>query len=585
MNHPYILCGLGRVGWKILEYLQAGSLPIVVMDNQCTADDPRLGRARLVHGDCRREELLLQAGVADAQGILIVTSDDLVNITTALTVRRLNPEVHIVIRVVNENLIARLSKSVTKISTLSIAELVGPVLALTALSGQTLGAFTIHKDEGATYQISEVQIREASPYCGHPIADVALLGVSVLAHLPRDEKGRLLDELSTDSVLAAGDRLIVCGRPDALEPLLREVEEEVPPHILWAGFVRRYWRMLLRTIREIDITVKITSGVLVGVILLSTLLLHLAGGRDPDTGATVEIPITDALYRTISLMATGAEMRGEMLWPWEKVFAAFLRVAGAAVFAAFTAIVVNYLLRAELGGALEVRRIPDKGHVVVCGLGTIGFRAVQELCSRAGGVVVIERAGDNPLVTTVRSLGVPVILGDATVPTVLRRANVAEARAVIAATTNDLVNLEIALLARDNNPQQRVVPCLADAHLAQSIRDAANVRRTLSIPALAAPAFVARLFGDRVLCVFMVQGRLLAVVDLIVGPADDWLKGQEVRALARAHRLMPLAVFVGDGKPQTKPLDVRLEVDSRLVAVLAMPDLEHLFRRAVRREG
>jgi Trk K+ transport system NAD-binding subunit len=584
MNHPYILCGLGRVGWKILEYLQAGSLPIVVMDNQCAADDPRLGRARLIHGDCRRDELLLQAGVADAQGVLIVTSDDLVNITTALTVRRLNPEVHIVIRVVNENLIARLSKSVTKISTLSIADLVGPVLALTALSGQTLGAFTVHGDEGATYQISEVHIQESSPYCGHPIREVALLGVSVLAHLPLGDKGRLLDEVSGDNVLAAGDRLIVCGRPDDLEPLLREVEEEVPPHVLWAGFVRRYWRMLLRTIRDIDITVKITSVVLLAVILLSTLLLHLAGGRDPDTGAAVEIPITDAFYRTISLMATGAEMRGEMLWPWEKVFAAFLRIAGAAVFAAFTAIVVNYLLRAELGGALEVRRIPDKGHVVVCGLGTIGFRAVQELCSRAGGVVVIERAGDNPLVTTVRSLGVPVILGDATVLNVLRRANLAEARAVIASTTNDLVNLEIALLAREKNPQQRVVPCLSDAHLAQSIREAANVRRTLSIPALAAPAFVARLFGDRVLCVFMVQGRLLAVIDLVVQPADDWLKGQEVRDLATTHRLLPLAVFAGDSKPQAKPLDIRLDVNSRLVAVLALPDLERLFRRAVRRE-
>src|SRR5207244_894332 len=129
-------------------------------------------------------------------------------------------------------------------------------------------------------------------------------------------------------------------------------------------------------------------------------------------------------YRAVSLMATGAEMRGELFWPWEKVFAAFLRIAGAAIVAAFTAIVVNYLLRAQLGGALEVRRIPDSGHVVVCGLGNIGFRAVQELLARAAGVVVVERASDNPLVSTVRSLGAPVILGDATLPSVLRRANI-----------------------------------------------------------------------------------------------------------------------------------------------------------------
>ena len=60
------------------------------------------------------------------------------------------------------------------------------------------------------------------------------------------------------------------------------------------------------------------------------------------------------------------------------------------MWAAFTAIVTNYLLRARLRGALEVRRIPDGGHIVVCGLSPVGFRVVEELVQDGQRPVVIE---------------------------------------------------------------------------------------------------------------------------------------------------------------------------------------------------
>ena len=45
---------------------------------------------------------------------------------------------------------------------------------------------------------------------------------------------------------------------------------------------------------------------------------------------------------------------------------------GVALVVAFTAILTNYLIRVNLGGALDVRRIPESGHIIVCGLGNIG---------------------------------------------------------------------------------------------------------------------------------------------------------------------------------------------------------------------
>src|SRR5262245_31234363 len=105
---PIVLCGLGRMGTRILEYLHAANLPVVVIDNRCSPDDPRLQGMRLVPGDCRQRSVLEAAGVANARGVLILTNDDLLNISTTLMVRAINPDVRVVLRMFNQNLLVRL---------------------------------------------------------------------------------------------------------------------------------------------------------------------------------------------------------------------------------------------------------------------------------------------------------------------------------------------------------------------------------------------------------------------------------------------------------------------------------------------
>ncbi len=194
-------------------------------------------------------------------------------------------------------------------------------------------------------------------------------------------------------------------------------------------------------------------------------------------------------------------------------------------------------------------------------------------------VVVIEQARDSRFVTSARRLGVPVLIGDATVSGVLHQARAEHARAVIATTSDDLVNLEIALLVRELHPTQRVVVHLTDPSLAQTMREAANVRLALSIPNLAAPAFVAALFGDRAQSVLMIDGRLLATVDLQVGPHDVSLVNQSVRAVAVDYRVLPVAVCDAQGKILRRAMCARLAPGYRLVGITMVPDLERILRR------
>jgi Trk K+ transport system NAD-binding subunit len=571
VNQPVILCGLGRVGCRVLEYLEAADIPVVVIDNACAAGDPRLGRARLVQGDCRRRDVLEQAGVVGARGVLILTSDDLINISTALMVRSLDADVRVVVRMFNQNLIARLGHAVHNVFALSTSILTAPLLALTALTGQALGAFRLDDSPAGRRQVAEVVIGPGSPLTGRSVAGaVGPHQAQVLAHVPAGGPARFLLDVSPDERLGTGDRLVVCGEPHDLAGLMGRADD-IDPAVRWANPLRRNLRVLWRTLSEVDLPVKICTGIFLLVIIGSTLALHLGWQRDR---------LVDAFFRTISLMATGADMHSED-YPseWLKVFVSVLRIAGAALTAAFTAIVTNYLLRARLGGALEVRRIPDGGHIIVCGLGNIGYRVVEELLSYGERVVVIERSSDARFVTTARRLGVAVVVGDATVREVLRQAHSPTARAVISATNDDLINLEVALLARDLNSSQRVVVRLTDPNLADTLRKNANIRFALSVPALAAPAFVAGLFGDRVLNVCLVHGRLLAVIGLLIGPQDVALIGSTVRAAAVNYHVLPVALTAADGTLHARPLDVRLKPGDRLVAIVALTDLERLLRR------
>jgi Trk K+ transport system NAD-binding subunit len=106
------------------------------------------------------------------------------------------------------------------------------------------------------------------------------------------------------------------------------------------------------------------------------------------------------------------------------------------------------------------------GHIIVCGDDPLGLRVVEEL-SNVGAHVVTVRHGDG-----------------------LAAAGVADASAVVCADDDDDLNLEIALLARQANPDVRVVARLSNTVLRRAMADGNGPGAILDIADLAAPAVV-----------------------------------------------------------------------------------------------
>jgi Trk K+ transport system NAD-binding subunit len=161
-------------------------------------------------------------------------------------------------------------------------------------------------------------------------------------------------------------------------------------------------------------------------------------------------------------------------------------------------------------------------HVIVCGLGHVGYRTVQNLLRNNIECVVIE-AKETLFVEEIRALGVPVIISDARRREVLEQANLSKAKAIIVATNDDLANLEIAIDARTERPDIRVVMRMFDENLARKISKSFNIQCVFSTSAIAAPVFAAAVTEHNVINSFIFNNVQLNTVEFTIATNSQLL--------------------------------------------------------------
>jgi voltage-gated potassium channel len=174
-----------------------------------------------------------------------------------------------------------------------------------------------------------------------------------------------------------------------------------------------------------------------------------------------------------------------------------------------------------------------RNHFVIVGVGKVGYRVIKALAEQRESVVAVERRTESEYLELIRDLGVPVITGNARNRRTLELAGVAEARSLVAATDDDLTNLDAALTARDINPKVRVVVRLFDDTLAAKFAGTFDLA-ALSASQVSAPAFVAAATGRKVYHDFQLDGQHLHLTDLTVLPGGA-LAGRTVSQVQTAH--------------------------------------------------
>jgi voltage-gated potassium channel len=104
LQDHYLVCGFGRVGRQVARDFAEAGVPFVVIDHNPDVRE-RLEEMEVLHveGSGSDDEVLIEAGIERARGMVTCIDSDAENIFATLTARQLQPELHIVARAAEEH--------------------------------------------------------------------------------------------------------------------------------------------------------------------------------------------------------------------------------------------------------------------------------------------------------------------------------------------------------------------------------------------------------------------------------------------------------------------------------------------------
>jgi Trk K+ transport system NAD-binding subunit len=245
-----------------------------------------------------------------------------------------------------------------------------------------------------------------------------------------------------------------------------------------------------------------------GVLLISIVVFTVFGRMNP----------LDATYFAVTTLTTVGYGDINLQWASSglKVFGICLMLSGAAILATIYAIVADRVLATRVELLLGLRGVHRVGHTVVVGLGRVGFWVANEMYALGVDIVAIEPHADTEKVAEARAL-FPVVVGDASHMDVLKRACVDQADVILALTNKTVLNLNVALRAKELNPSIRTVIRTHEPALSEHFREL-GLDAVVSTAAISAPAFADAALNEDVVATFYVGS---TEVQLVKEPADS----------------------------------------------------------------
>jgi voltage-gated potassium channel len=224
LSDHYIIVGIGRVGSVVARSLMDEGVPFVVIDSceECRAAAEEAGWL-FVHGDATSEDVLLQAGVERAKGLVAAVDTDADNLFVVLTARMLNPDLFIVAR---------------STSLASERKILGSgadrVITPNVIGGRRMAAMLLRPvvtdyldvvmhGDALEYRLDAMRVRPGSELDGKTIGQVRVrdkTGAFVLAVRAGDAVN---PNPGADTRFSAGDEIIALGTREQLAELEKMV--------------------------------------------------------------------------------------------------------------------------------------------------------------------------------------------------------------------------------------------------------------------------------------------------------------------------------------------------------------------------
>ncbi|MBN1918590.1 MAG: potassium channel protein [Verrucomicrobia bacterium] len=225
LNEHYIVCGSGDTGHHVIEEFAKMGVPFVVIDRNRERVERLAGSEGFcyIEGDATDEDLLKEAGVERARGLVTSLPDDKSNLFVVLTARGLNKTMRIVARAVDEGTPAKLLK-VGADAVISPNSIGGLRMASEMLRPNVTTFLDIMmRDRRNTLRFEEATIQDDSEFAGKTIAeaDVGKKTGAIIVAVRDAETGHYTFNPRGDTPLKVNDVMVLIGDLDQITKLRR----------------------------------------------------------------------------------------------------------------------------------------------------------------------------------------------------------------------------------------------------------------------------------------------------------------------------------------------------------------------------
>jgi voltage-gated potassium channel len=228
LSGHYIVCGAGQTGIHCVRELAAIGVPFVVVDRseEVARSLSRDHGALAVVGDATHDEVLQEAGIERARGVISALTEDKDNLFVTVTARALNPALRIVAKAIDPRADGKLRRAGA--DSVVSPNMIGGLRLVSEMVRPEVVTFldVMLREKERTLRIEELTVPAPREGAARRVCELGLSRHNLLLLAVKEPPGgepRIHYNPAPEHPLAGGETLILLGEPERVRQLSAEV--------------------------------------------------------------------------------------------------------------------------------------------------------------------------------------------------------------------------------------------------------------------------------------------------------------------------------------------------------------------------
>jgi Trk K+ transport system NAD-binding subunit len=215
-----VVVGLGNVGTRVIRRLHDLGVPVVAIDKSEDARGISVARELgipYIIGEAHRAETMRAASVGTCRALVVVSTDDVTNLETAIQGRAIQENLRVVLRLFDGDFADRVQRAFGITISRSVSYVAAPAFAAAMLEREVIGTIAVSR---RVLLIAEVPVCAGSELAGAALGDAGDVGEARVIAVLTDRLRTTLWDLPPQRRLRPDDMLIVVATRAGLGRLL-----------------------------------------------------------------------------------------------------------------------------------------------------------------------------------------------------------------------------------------------------------------------------------------------------------------------------------------------------------------------------